>query len=175
MVTLYISCVHTLNFMTTNCFVTCRICFRAKPGAATTTWTTSCDITDGSTKRSAIGGDRCWTVLVLPLFIVRNFLRRIESPPRIIAELGQSFRKSNVRDETANAQPHHIYRGLFYTDEQNNKHRLTTMKKKSCCGMAARTRAMVSHARGPEFESASGLHPPCHSRNTVAWSYTSRL
>jgi len=38
--------------------------------------------------------------VVLPLFIVRNFLRRIESPPRIIAELGQSFRKSNVRDET---------------------------------------------------------------------------
>merc|ERR1712117_604870 len=87
-----------------------RICFRAKPGAATTTWTTSCDITDGSTKRSAIGGVRCRTVVLalLRLFIVRNFLRRIESPPRIIAELGQSFRKSNVRDETANAQPHHI-------------------------------------------------------------------
>ena len=32
---------------------------------------------------------------------------------------------------------------------------------------------MVSHARGPEFESASGLHPPCW-RN-LAWSYTSRL
>ena len=45
----------------------------------------------------------------------------------------------------------------------------------SCCGMAARSRAMVSHARGPEFDSASGLHPPCHSRNAVAWSYTSRL
>ena len=29
----------------------------------------------------------------------------------------------------------------------------------SCCGTAARSRAMVSHARGPEFDSASGLHP----------------
>ena len=40
-------------------------------------------------------------------------------------------------------------------------------------GLVARARAMVSHARGPEFESASGLHPPCW-RN-LAWSYTSRL
>ena len=43
----------------------------------------------------------------------------------------------------------------------------------SCGGLVARARAMVSHARGPEFESASGLHPPCW-RN-LAWSYTSRL
>ena len=42
-----------------------------------------------------------------------------------------------------------------------------------CCGTAALSRAMVSHARGPEFDSASGLHPPCHGRNAVAWSYTS--
>ena len=41
----------------------------------------------------------------------------------------------------------------------------------SCGGLVARSRAMVSHARGPEFDSASGLHP--HVGVKPVMSYTS--
>ena len=38
--------------------------------------------------------------------------------------------------------------------------------------MAARTRAMVSHARGPEFRSALGVTSPVSQQTCVSWGYT---
>ena len=43
---------------------------------------------------------------------------------------------------------------------KNKKKKLRSPACSSCCGMAAWSRAIASHARGPEFDSASGLHPP---------------